>query len=444
MQTMSKQQTLHRQQRYLVVGLGLTGYSVASYLLRQGYDCAVQDDRVEPPYLKALLQSHPDAEMLRGELADIPLHNFDCLVVSPGLSIRNTIIKNVSESGVRIIGDIELFAEAVEKPVIAITGSNGKSTVTDLLGKMFCADDKRVAVGGNIGVPALELLERKADFYVLELSSFQLETTFSLRPLAATVLNVSEDHMDRYDDLADYLQCKKSIYKNAIHCVSNLDDPVTRCGEHDVQFSVNSSEAEYSVIDTPDSMLAVNGEGWIKTTELKLKGRHNWANCLAAMALARLAGVSRKGILKALKTYAGLPHRSQWVAEINGVNWINDSKATNPGASKAAIEGTDAPIILLAGGQSKGARMELLCDTLRQHVKTVLLFGQDASSMYASWQDCTQIEQVRDLQQAVERAHQIAVSGDIVLLSPACASFDQYRGFAHRGEHFCELVRALS
>lgn len=443
MQAMTQQQHIHLDQRYLVIGLGLTGYSVASYLLRNGYDCVVQDDREKPPYLDALLHSFPDVKVLLEPLSEQLIEQADCWVISPGLSIRKPLIKKVAQSGVRVIGDIELFAEAVDKPVIAITGSNGKTTVTTLVGQMIAADGIKVAVGGNIGVPALDLLQLDAEIYVLELSSFQLETTHSLKPLAATVLNVSEDHMDRYDDLADYQSSKQRIYHHAQHIISNCDDILTRYDEHDSCFSLQRDDVDYHIIHQPQSMLAVKGEGWVATAELKLKGRHNWANCLVAMALAQAAGVSKTAIVDCLKQFPGLDHRSQWVAEINGVNWINDSKATNPGATLAAIQGIDEPVILLAGGQSKGANMKPLCAAVKEHVSCILLFGQDADKIAASLQGCTKIERVDNLQQAVIRAHQIAAPGDIVLLSPACASFDQFAGFADRGEQFATMVRSL-
>ena len=434
---------IHLQQRYLVVGLGLTGYSVASYLLRNGYDCVVQDDRQQPPYLAKLIESFPQATVLQQSLSQISVEDFDCFVVSPGLSIRSPLIKKVAQSGVRVIGDIELFAEAVNKPVLAITGSNGKSTVTQLVGEMIAADNYLVGVGGNIGTPALDLLEKEADYYVLELSSFQLETTHSLAPLVATVLNVSEDHMDRYDDLNDYQQTKLSISRNAQFFVSNGDDPLSQNSIKDIKFSIKNDVESYSVITHPTIQLAVNGEGWLDTSDLKIKGRHNWANCLAAMAMANLAGVSRNAIVGALKSFNGLAHRSEFIATLDGVSWINDSKATNPGAAQAAIDGMDEPVILIAGGQGKGADMTVLCDSLKSHVKTVLLMGQDAELMQQSWPDCVAIERVKDMAEAVKRARVIAKEGDVVLLSPACASFDMYTGFEARGNHFATLVRSM-
>ena len=445
MQTMNQLNPVHLDQRYLVVGLGLTGYSVAHYLLQHGYDCSVQDDRNQPPYLERLLKNHPGARVILQELTESMIQAADCLVVSPGISIRSPLLKKVAESGKRIIGDIELFAEAATKPVLAITGSNGKSTVTSLLGEMIKADGKAVGVGGNIGLPALELLARdhELDFYVLELSSFQLETTSHLELMAATVLNVSEDHMDRYENLQDYQDCKKTIYHNARVCISNLDDELTRYGTEDLLFSITSEHADYHLLDGPPRMLAIRGQGIIDVSQLKLKGRHNWANCLAAIALADQVGISVQAMQAALQSFSGLDHRSQWVARHHGVDWINDSKATNPGATLAAIEGIDESLILLAGGQGKSADMGLLRGTLKQHVKQVVVYGEDAAVMLSAWQDCVAVQIVDTLSQAVTVASQIAQPGDVVMLSPACASFDQYPGFEARGDHFCELVRSL-
>jgi UDP-N-acetylmuramoylalanine--D-glutamate ligase len=443
MQTMSQTNSVHQNQRYLVVGLGLSGFSAARYLLQHGYDCRVIDDREQPPYAQKLKQQFPLAEIMLGDLNEELLNTVDCLVVSPGLSIRTASMKKVAESGKRLIGDIELFAEAVDKPVLAITGSNGKSTVTTLLGKMIAADNRKVAVGGNIGVPALDLLDQPADFYVLELSSFQLETVHSLKPLAATVLNISEDHLDRYDGLQDYQATKKHIYDHATHCLSNADDALTRHDQNDILFSLKNPAADYALIGEQEKFLGIRGEAVMPVAELKLKGQHNVGNCLAAMALADFSGVSRFAMISAMKSFAGLPHRSQWIAEIDGVAYINDSKATNPGAAKAAIDGQQQPVILIAGGQAKGANVDSLCESLKQHVKTVLLMGQDAGILQQSWQDCVEIKCVDDMQQALQSARDIAQPGDLVLLSPACASFDMYSGFDARGDHFAQLVRAM-
>ncbi len=433
----------HEDINYLVVGLGLTGYSVAGYLLSRGYRCRVQDSRDIPPYYQKLKARFSDvqitSEALDGELIEWA----DALIVSPGLSIHLPHIQQAAELGKRIIGDIELFAQAVDKPVIAITGSNGKSTVTTLLGEMLRADGKAVGVGGNIGIPALDLLDEGFEYYVLELSSYQLETTSSLSPVAATVLNLSEDHLDRYTDYAAYVQAKLHIYDGAKTCVSNCDDEATRHKSTDIQFGLSNADVNFCLIEDDDICLAKSGECWLAVTELKISGQHNWANCLAAMALADAINISRPAIISALKNFGGVPHRSQWVADIDGVEWINDSKATNVGAAVASIEGRSRPVVLIAGGQSKNADMSVMRPALQQHVKQVLLMGEDAERIEQAWQDVVEIEQIDSMQQAVTRARQIAQSGDCVLLAPACASFDMYAKFEDRGDDFTQCVRGL-
>jgi len=430
---------------YLVVGLGVSGYSVARYLLKHGYRCRIQDTRDIPPFLGEL-NAQFDAVDFRAQPLDAELIAWaDVLVVSPGLSIRDAAIEQAAELGKSVVGDIELFAQLVEKPVIAITGSNGKSTVTALVGEMISHDHKAVAVGGNIGTAALDLLELDADFYVLELSSYQLETTTSLRPRVAALLNLCEDHLDRYPGYAEYIQAKLRVYDNARLCVSNFDDEVTRHDSRDISFSLNlETDAEFRLLEDNGTWLAHRDEPWLKVDEIRLSGRHNWANCLAAMAIAHSVGISRSAIVSAMRQFTGMPHRSQWIAEIDGVEWINDSKATNTGAAQASIEGRERPLILIAGGQSKGADMTVIFATIKQQVKLVLLLGEDASRLQQAWQGATRIERVRDMQQAVQRAHEVARSGDCVLLAPACASFDMYPNFEARGDHFARLVKELA
>jgi len=430
---------------YLVVGLGVTGYSVACYLLKHGYRCRIQDTRDLPPFL-GKLNSQFDHVDFQARPLDAELTAWaDVLVVSPGLSIRDAAIEQAADLGKAIVGDIELFARIVDKPVIAITGSNGKSTVTTLVGDMISLDDKSAAVGGNIGTAALDLLEQNPDFYVLELSSYQLETTTSLQPRVAALLNLCEDHLDRYPGYADYIRAKLRIYDNASLCVSNYDDEVTRHDARDISFSLKSdTDAEFRLLEDSGTWLAHRSEPWLSVDEIKVSGRHNWANCLAAMAIAHSIGISRKAIVSAIKQFAGIPHRSQWIAEIDGVEWINDSKATNVGAAQASIEGRERPVILIAGGQSKGADMSIMFDTIKQKVKLALLLGEDASRLQQAWQAATRVELVQDMQQAVRRAHEEARSGDCVLLAPACASFDMYRKFEARGDDFARRVKELA
>ncbi len=434
----------HEDINYLVIGLGLSGYSAAAYLLSHGYQCRVQDSRDLPPYRQQLTERFADVQISSVPLDAELIGWADALVVSPGVSIHSPQIQQAADLGKSIIGDIELFAQAVDSPVIAVTGSNGKSTVTTLLGEMIRAEGKRVAVGGNIGIPALDLLDDDVEFYLLELSSYQLETTRSLKPVAATVLNLSEDHLDRYHSYADYVQAKLHIYDAAKICVSNLDDEATRHSTSDICFSVTDTDADFGLMEDHGFWLAYHGVRWINVSDLKVSGQHNWANCLAAMALAVSLGISKEVIIDALKCFTGIPHRSQWVAEINGVEWINDSKATNVGAAKASIEGRGRPVILIAGGQSKAADMSVLNPVLRNSVKYVLLMGEDADHIQQVWQGSTEIRRVMHMQQAVEEAQRLAEPGDCVLLAPACASFDMYPKFEARGDDFSERVRRLS
>ncbi len=446
MQAMSKQpHMLHADERYLVLGLGLSGLSAARYLLARGYRVTVQDDRAEPPGRRALLEEFPDVELITAPLDAIDAARHDCLVVSPGLSIRSPALRALADKGLRLIGDIELFAEAVDAPVIAITGSNGKSTVTRLVGSILEAAGRSAGVGGNIGVPALELLGQGHDVHVLELSSFQLETTHSLRPAVATVLNVSEDHLDRYRDLADYRDTKLKLLEMAERVVCNRDAVLIPCRDPERAFSIEQTGVAWHLAERDgETWLAHRDRLLLPAAELRLQGRHNWSNALAAMALASELGIDEAALVAGVKAFAGLPHRSEWLAEIDGVAWINDSKGTNPGATGAAIEGMDRPVILLAGGQGKGADMEVLRPVLQQKLRAAILFGEDAPSMARAWQGCCPIEQVDGLEQAVQRARALAYPGDAVLLSPACASFDQYPNFAARGDHFRRLVEALS
>jgi UDP-N-acetylmuramoylalanine--D-glutamate ligase len=443
---MNSQSNHHADVNYLVVGLGLTGFSTARYLMSQGLHCRVQDTRDIPPYFEALHTAYPAADIVRQSLNAELISWADVLVVSPGLSISQPEIMQAIDLGKSVIGDIELFAQATtNKPIIAITGSNGKSTVTTLLGEIIAADGKSVGVGGNLGIPALDLLQQPADYFVLELSSYQLETTQSLQPVAATVLNLSEDHLDRYDSYADYIQSKLHIYENAKICISNQDDETTRHDSNDILFGLTANgTADFGLVENDSGIwLAHNGEHWVNVNQLKISGRHNWANCLAAMALASTLDISKQAIINAMIEFKGIPHRSEWIAEIDGVEWVNDTKATNVGAALASIEGRDRPIILIAGGQSKNADMGVLFEAIKQQVKLVLLMGVDADRIEQAWLGAAPIERITNMANAVARARQQAVSGDCVLLAPACASLDMYPKFEARGEDFANHVRQL-
>ncbi|MFT5506643.1 MAG: UDP-N-acetylmuramoylalanine--D-glutamate ligase [Gammaproteobacteria bacterium] len=434
----------HQNVNYLVAGLGLTGYSVACYLLGKGYSCRCIDSRDIAPYSARLREQFPGVRIAQGPMTDELMSWADTLVVSPGISIHQGEILQAGQQGKRIIGDIELFAEAVNKPVIAITGSNGNTTVTSLVAGILEAAGRNFCVGGNIGTPALDLVDKDADIYVLELSSYQLETTSSLKPAVAAILNISEDHLDRYDGIEGYIAAKRRIYINANKVICNLDDPETMVSDYSLGFSLKSLNADgFSVISADTPQLGFCGQPWLSTDELHISGQHNWANALAAMAICQAVDVPEQDIVKGLKAFMGVPHRSQLVAEINGVEFVNDSKATNVGAARASIEGRNRPVILIAGGQSKAADMAALNETLKRFVKRVYLLGEDAEIIENAWASSVDIVRVQSMSEAVQQASKYSQSGDCVLLAPACASFDMYEKFEARGDDFSRLVEAL-
>jgi UDP-N-acetylmuramoylalanine--D-glutamate ligase len=430
---------LDTRKSYAVIGLGATGLSCVRYLLRSGVVPTVFDTRSAPPGAAEL---SPNVELCCGQLDGNRLAQFDVLVLSPGLDQRLPAIRQAVSAGGDLVGDIELFARVNSVPVIAITGSNGKTTVTTLVGEMARAAGIKVAVGGNIGVPVLDLLDSDTELLVLELSSFQLETTHSLRPVAATVLNVSEDHLDRYDSYEDYRQAKLAVYRNAKTCVVNADDALTMTdGMSDYMTFSTEGGADYD-IQGASSSLCCRNELVMACSELALVGRHNWANGLAALALADAAGISREGSQAALREFGGLPHRCELVAEKNGVRWVNDSKATNIGATMAALAGLSdlqGRVWLIAGGVGKGANFALLAPWL-ERTAGVVAFGRDADKIKAAY---PQTELVQDMNAAVAQLAQRAAAGDLVLLSPACASLDMYRNYMARGDHFRALAEAL-
>jgi UDP-N-acetylmuramoylalanine--D-glutamate ligase len=440
--------------RVLIVGLGKTGLSCARYLNAHGVEVAITDSRDHPPALNELQEAYPDIAVFTGGFNTAAFKRATCLIVSPGVSLREPLIAEARARGTEVVGDIELFARNVDAPVIAITGSNGKSTVTSLLGKMAKTAGLDVRVGGNIGVPALDLLhEPRPDLYVLELSSFQLETTESLNACAAAILNISEDHMDRYADLNDYTAAKAKVYYGTGTLVVNLDDKrvmatanLTRQGRNLSGFTTGKPEEKQFGICNKDNedYLCFGAERLIAVSELKIKGQHNIANALAALALGQEANIPLAAMLVALKEFPGLPHRSQWVAEKNGVSWYNDSKATNVGAAIAAINGIQAnKIILIAGGQAKGQDFSPLKDVVKNKVKHLVLLGEDAELLNNELSAYTEVSFANNLSVAVKKAKEVATAGDAVLLSPACASFDMYSGYEQRGDLFVAAVKEV-
>lgn len=436
----------------VVVGLGQTGLSCARYLARNQECFKVIDSRQNPPGLHQLKAECPDVELELGEFSEATLINATQLIVSPGVDQQHPAIRKAVASGVPVTGDVDIFAQAITAPMIAITGSNAKSTVTTLVGEMAKADGVNVAVAGNIGLPVLDLLnEPPAGLYVLELSSFQLETTNNLGAEVATVLNLSLDHMDRYTSMADYLQAKQRIFQNCRQAVINDDDSASSIDLPDNvkqwHFGLVENRAcEFGVsVFEGVRQLTFNGEPLMPVSDVKIAGDHNVSNALAALALGHAAGLSMQAMLSALRTFPGLPHRCQWVAEKRGVNWYNDSKGTNTGACIAAVKGLGGKgkIILLAGGQGKGADFSVLREPLSTSAKLAILFGEDAHLIDIALNNAVLTITVSSMEDAVKLADEKADSGDVVLLSPACASFDMFRNFEHRGEVFMNCVGGL-
>jgi UDP-N-acetylmuramoylalanine--D-glutamate ligase len=369
--------------------------------------------------------------------------------MSPGVPLSEPIASAARNRGIEVLGDIELFARAVKAPVIGITGTNGKSTVTSLVAAMAEKAGRRVLAGGNLGRPALDLLDEPVpDLYVLELSSFQLETTSSLELVAAVVLNVTPDHMDRYASIEDYARAKARIFAHAATVVLNADDPhvaAMRGGaQRVVTFSTGRADADFSVLrDRGRTLLARRGQALIDSARLKISGLHNAANALAALALGEAAGLPMNGMLTALENFPGLGHRSEWVADIDEVRYIDDSKGTNVGATLAAVSGMTGPLVVIAGGEGKGQDFRPLATAFRGKVRHVVLIGKDAAALESALEGVCPLERAATLPAAVIAAAAAARPGDTVLLSPACASLDMFRDYNQRGEVFAAAVRAL-
>ena len=426
----------------LIVGLGRTGVSCARYLAAHGHEIRVTDSRQAPPGLAELGRVAPGARVSLGGFDESLLDGADQVVVSPGVSLREPLLVAAAARGLDVVGDIELFAREVSGPVVAITGTNGKSTVTTLVGEIAEAAGVDVRVGGNIGRPALELLAGEpAALYVLELSSFQLETTRSLELAAATVLNLTPDHMDRYADLAEYAGAKARIFDHCGLAVVNLDDEfvlrMPRPGQATAGFSLARADADYALADLGGApWLVARGEPLLPLRDLRIAGLHNAANALAAVALADAVGLPRAASVAALTHFPGLPHRAQVVAEANGVRWINDSKATNVGAALATLNGLPGPLVLIAGGDGKGQDFGPLAAPLEGKVKLAILIGRDAPAVAAALEGACPVRRAASLEDAVAEARAASAPGDTVILSPACASLDMFRDYAHRGEVF--------
>ncbi|HAT1680043.1 TPA: UDP-N-acetylmuramoyl-L-alanine--D-glutamate ligase [Klebsiella oxytoca] len=434
----------YQGKKVVIIGLGMTGLSCVDFFMARGVTPRVMDTRVAPAGLDKL----PEAvERYVGGLNEDWLLTADLIVASPGIALAHPSLSAAADAGVEIVGDIELFCREAQAPIVAITGSNGKSTVTSLVGEMAKAAGMNVGVGGNIGLPALMLLDPERELYVLELSSFQLETTSSLRAVAATILNVTEDHMDRYPlGLQQYRAAKLRIYENARACIVNSDDaltmPVRGADERCISFGVDVGDYHLNR-QQGETWLRVKGEKVLNVKEMKISGQHNYSNALAALALADAAGLPRASSLKALTTFAGLAHRFQLVLEHNGVRWINDSKATNVGSTEAALNGLhlDGTLYLLLGGDGKSADFTPLSRYLTGDNIRLYCFGRDGAQLAALRPDVA--VQTETMEQAMRQIAPQVVPGDMVLLSPACASLDQFKNFEQRGDIFARLAKEL-
>ncbi|MEN9433561.1 MAG: hypothetical protein RLZZ422_1150 [Pseudomonadota bacterium] len=434
----------------LVVGLGQTGLSVAQYLAAKGLNFKVADSRIDPPGKEALSTLGVQVQTEFGEFTSEFFAEADCLVVSPGIAISTPIIKAAAKRGAEVIGDIELFVQEAKAPIIAITGSNGKSTVTTLVGLMAEAAGWTAYAGGNLGTPALDFLNQPVpDVYVMELSSFQLETTQSLKAKAATVLNVSEDHMDRYDSYADYAAAKQVVYQGCDVAVFNRDDALVMAMPYEgqrVTFGLDAPQSPHDygikVLDHV-SWLAKGDQLLMPTTQMKLPGLHNAANALASLALGEALGLPLDAMLKAIREFKGLSHRTQWVRELKGITYYDDSKGTNVGATLAALAGMPNKTVLIAGGQGKGADFSPLGEVLERKARALILMGEDRLKIAAVAEGRCPYVFVTSMTEAVQQAAKLAQAGDNVLLSPACASFDMFKNYGHRGDMFVQAVLEL-
>jgi UDP-N-acetylmuramoylalanine--D-glutamate ligase len=441
--------TRNKLQRAWVIGLGPTGLSCVRYLAARGYQVSVMDTRAQPPKLSELRAEFPGMELYTGGLDARLLRQAGVLAVSPGVSLREPAIVQALAAGVQAVGDIDLFVAEARAPIVAITGANGKSTVTSLTGAMCRAAGQVTCVAGNIGVPVLSLLDQPApDIYVLELSSFQLETTFSLNARAATVLNITPDHMDRYRDVDEYAAAKARIFHGDGVMVINKDDQsvmrMAQAGRRVVRFGLArpTDDRDYGVVTRAGEEWLVHGDRpLLACQQVPLPGRHNLANVLAAMALAEACDVPLAAMQRAVIGFKGLPHRTELIATRDRVRWINDSKGTNVGATVAALMGMTGPVVLIAGGDGKGADFSPLKAAVARHARAVVLIGRDAPLIEAAIAGAAPVSYADDMRAAVAKARQLAHAGDIVLLSPACASFDMFDNFEHRGRVFAQTVR---
>ncbi len=442
---------------YLVAGLGKTGLSIASYLQRSAKNFIVFDTRKDAPGLHEFQSEFPEIKVYLEHVPIEVVQQLTDVIASPGLPLELPLFQQAISHGAVIYGDIECLAREINAPVVAITGTNGKSTVTTLVGDMARADKRQVAVAGNIGAPVLDLLDddQAYDLWILELSSFQLDLTSSLKPAAATILNISPDHLDRHHNLEAYVEAKQRVYRNSKCVIYNRDDLSTMPGNNISDSTITCSfgmdvpqENNWGLLREGNTTYLAKGlDKIISTEKILIKGIHNWLNALASCALAESIGISREAMCSVLQSFTGLAHRCQWVRTLDGVDWINDSKGTNVGATLSAIKGIggsmQGKIVLIAGGQGKGADFDELSQPVADYVRSVVLIGEDADKLEKSLTHVVPITHATTLDNAVAIAKSQAKPGDVVLLSPACASLDMFRDFNHRGDTFASCVIGL-
>lgn len=452
-----------KDKKVLVLGLGDTGLSALHWLDRQGAILSAADSRVNPPSVNDVIKRMPQVHVHTGPFDGAVLQQADLIVISPGVAISDPAVQAAIAHGVTVVGDVELFAQYRPKhtKVIAITGSNGKTTVTTLVGEICKEAGLKTIVAGNIGLPVLDaLMMQTPDVYVLELSSFQLETTHHLKCDSATVLNISEDHMDRYADRDAYIAAKVRILAHAKTVVLNRADPaslslqtkVMQDPKHIVTFGLNAAPTieDFGLVECDGETCLSSGQRKVlHTNQLKISGLHNVANALAAVALCNAIGIEKAAIVSALSHFKGLPHRVEWVATIDSVDFYDDSKGTNVGATCAAIagmlkHGKPQKVVLIAGGDGKGQDFTPLLPAIKASARAVVLIGRDAGLIEATLLPSEiPLYRATDLPEAVNIAQKLALSGDAVLLSPACASLDMFRNYVHRAEVFVEAVKNL-
>ncbi|MGV8710960.1 MAG: UDP-N-acetylmuramoyl-L-alanine--D-glutamate ligase [Nitrosomonas sp.] len=450
----------------LVLGMGETGLSMVKWLSRQGAHIRVADSRMEPPGWKEIMETFPSAQVHRGHFEPEIFEDVDLIATSPGVPVAQPVVQQAIQRGIPLVGDMVLFIWALQQSdlpppkVLAITGSNGKTTVTAMVGAMLKSAGWDVEVAGNIGPAVLNALMQRIDAgtwphaWVLEVSSFQLETTPHLNADVATVLNVSEDHLDRYTGMQDYTSAKAKIFTHEHNTgiqVLNRDDAIVRSmalpGRQKITFGIDEprTQTDFGIVNDGEDLWLVEGDlQLMKTTELIVNGLHNAANGLAALAMCRGLGISVEPLLTALREFRGLPHRMEKVAAFNGVTFYDDSKSTNVGATVAALNGMKQNVVLIAGGDGKGQDFSHLRPAVTDNTRAVVLIGRDASLIAEELQDCgVPVHFAKTMEEAMQKSFLLAQSGDVVLLSPACASFDMFRNYIHRAEVFVAAVKDI-